>query len=263
MNKIEEKGITLVALVLTILILLILASIGVTSGLSTINYTKFSQFKNELEILQTKVNELNQNNQINIGKELSKEQKNIFNIEEITNIIFNNKTEEEKQKIKTGFKYFDIDDIEKEFNLASIKREYVINIEYRYIIFYKGFEYKGITYYMINQMNGGIHNIEYKDKNSKTGTFEVITTNEYDRWKIEITNIKYDGYINNWDVKYKYSPVNDTNNIQDSEEWIKVNSLQFYVTEPGNYYIRVSHGEDINLTLEKEGESSEQYITIL
>ena len=44
MNKIEEKGITLVALVLTILILLILASIGVTSGLSTINYTKFSQF---------------------------------------------------------------------------------------------------------------------------------------------------------------------------------------------------------------------------
>lgn len=263
MNRIEEKGITLIALVLTILILLILASIGATSGMSTINYTKFSQFKNELEILQTKVNELNQNNQINIGKELSQEQKNIFNIEEITNIIFNNKTEEEKQKIQKGFKYFNVNDIEKEFNLGSIKREYIINIEYRYIIYYEGFEYKGVTYYMINQMNDGIHNIEYKDKNSKTGTFETIVTKQSDRWKVEITNIKYDGYINNWDVKYKYNPINDTNNVEYSEEWINVNGLQFYVTEPGNYYIKVSHGEDINLTLEKEVESSEQYITIL
>ena len=247
MKKAKDRGITLISLVLTVLILLIIASIGFTSGMSTINYAKFSEFKSELEILQTKVNELNQNNQVNIGRELNQEQKNVFEKKEIIDIIFNNKSEEEKQKIQNGFRYYNTSDIEKEFNLGNIKREYIINVEYRYIIYYEGFEYKGIIYYMINQIGDTIYNIEYKDKNSKTGTFEVIITNEYDRWKVQIINIKYDGYINNWDVKYKYNPINDNNNIEDNyEEWVNVNGLVFYVTKPGNYYIKVSNGEDIN-----------------
>lgn len=264
MIKTKDKGITLISLVLSILILLILASIGFTAGMSTINYAKFSEFKSELQILQTKVNELNQNNQLNIGKELNQEQKKVFEKKEIIDIIFKNKSEEEKQKIINGFRYYSASDIGKKFDFESIKRDYIINVEYRYIIYYQGFEYKGIIYYMINQMNDTVYNVEYKDKNSKTGTFEIVTTKEYDRWKIEITNIKYDGYINNWDVKYRYDSINSDNNLNyDYEDWINVNGLVFYVTKPGNYYIKVSNGDDINLKLEKEGVDLEQYFTIL
>lgn len=264
MIKTKDKGITLISLVLSILILLILASIGFTAGMSTINYAKFSEFKSELQILQTKVNELNQNNQLNIGKELNQEQKKVFEKKEIIDIIFKNKSEEEKQKIINGFRYYSASDIGKKFDFESIKRDYIINVEYRYIIYYQGFEYKGIIYYMINQMNDTVYNVEYKDKNSKTGTFEIVTTKEYDRWKIEITNIKYDGYINNWDVKYRYDSINSDNNLNyDYEDWINVNGLVFYVTKPGNYYIKVSNGDDINLKLEKDGLDLEQYFTIL
>ena len=88
MNTTEEKGVTLIALVTTIVILLILASVGYASGTEAINFASFSQFKNELKVLQTKVNELNQNNEIDVGQDLKETQKEILNIETISNIIY-------------------------------------------------------------------------------------------------------------------------------------------------------------------------------
>ena len=126
----EEKGVTLLVLVTTIIILLILTSIGVTSGISTLNSAKFSQFKEELKILQTKVNELNQNDEINLGEELTETQKNILNITDISKIIYNDKTEEEKKEIQNGFRYFNNDSLKNELNLEGIKRDYLINFKY-------------------------------------------------------------------------------------------------------------------------------------
>ena len=238
MNTTEEKGITVITLITTIVILLILASIGVTSGMSTIKSMNFSEFKSELKILQTKVNELNQNNKLEIGQELTEEQKNIFNITTISNIIFKDKSEEEKTKIQNGFKYCDIDYIKNDFELGSIKRDYIINVEYRYVICYDGFSYKGTTYYMVNQLENEIYNVNYNDKNEKTGSFEVNYTKESDRWKIEVSNIEYNGYINNWEVKYR---------LEGESYWKTANNLSFYVTKEGNYYVQLVHGDDINL----------------
>lgn len=239
MCKMEEKGVTLIALVTTIVILFILSSIGATAGMSTINWASFSQFKDELKILQTKVNELNQNNEIDIGQELNEEQKKLLNNSTISSIIYNKKTDEEKIKIQNGFRYCNKDYIRKEFNLESVKRDYLINVEYRYVICYKGFEYDKNIYYMINQIDNSIYNVDYNDKNPKEGNFDfdVNYTKENDRWKIEISNIIYTGYISNWNVEYR---------LDGESRWKKANGLKFYVTKAGNYYVQVSH-DDINL----------------
>ena len=106
MKKIkQEKGVTLAILVVMIIILLILATVGVKSWNQTIEYSAFNEFTAELQVIQSKVNELNQNQKIDIGTEITENQKNILDIEEIKNIIFKNKTDEEIAKIKDGFRY--------------------------------------------------------------------------------------------------------------------------------------------------------------
>lgn len=238
MNKTKEKGVTLVALVTTIVIMLILASVGFVSGTEVINFANFSQFKNELNILQTKINEMNLNNQVNVGQELTEEQETILNIEAISNIIYEEKSNEEKTKIKQGFRYCNSEYIKNNFNLESVKRDYLVNVEYRYIIYIDGFHYKGNIYYMIDQIDNGLYNVQYKDKNEKVGSFQVTSIQENDVWKIEISNITYNGYINNWQVKYR---------LQEDSYWKTTNNLSFYVTEEGNYYVKVVHGDDIDL----------------
>ena len=84
MKKIkQESGVTLVILVVMIIILLILASVGVTSWNQTIEYSAFNEFTAELQVMQSKVNELNQNKNTDIGteiSEISENQKNILDI---------------------------------------------------------------------------------------------------------------------------------------------------------------------------------------
>lgn len=238
MNTTEEKGVTLIALVTTIVILLILASVGYASGSEAINFANFSQFKTELEVLQTEVNELNQNNEIDVGQELTETQKNFLNNEIISDIIYNGKTEEEKVKIQEGFRYCNSDYIKSYFSLESVKRDYLINVEYRYVIYSNGFNYRDTTYYMVNQIDGGLYNVQYNDKNEKAGSFEVNSVKENDRWKIEVSDITYNGYVNNWQVKYR---------LEDDSNWKTANNLSFYVTKEGNYYVQVVYGDDINL----------------
>lgn len=230
MKKTQEKGVTLVALVITIVALLIILSITVNSGMPTIEISKFNQFKYELKVLQTKVNELNQNNEIEIGiKELTQEQK-----EKITRNIKNI-----DETIISDFRYCDKTYIQNELGLQSVERDYLINVKNRYVISVEGFEYEGTTYYMINQLPDGVYNVEYNDKNPKTGefSFDVNSVKEGDKWKIEVSNIEYPGYINNWKVQYREA---------DETTWKTVNGLSFYVKKQGNYYVRVVY-EDINL----------------
>lgn len=243
MKKIkQENGVTLVILVVMIIILLILASIGVTSWNQAIEYAKFNEFTAELQVMQSKVNELNQNKKTDIGKEITENQKNILETEEIKNIIFKNKTDEEITKIKDGFRYCSKEFINQNLELDSINRDYLINVEKRYVVSYEGLKYKGKIYYMSEQLENGQYNVEYNNKNSSTGSFEVNTQKEGNRWKVEISNIQYDGYVSKWQVKYKLS----TNDF-----WQTSNELTFYVTEQGYYDIKVVHGDEIELEKKK------------
>lgn len=167
MNKTEEKGVTLVVLVTTIVLILLISSLGTMAGISTLDSVRLSQFKKELKILQVEVDELNQNNQFKndeFGQALTNKQEEIFNISEINNIIFSGKTDEEKAYIKQGFRYCNKEYISKQFNFSSIKRDYYINVEYRYIICSEGIEKSNKMYYMINQFEDGIYVVEYKNE---------------------------------------------------------------------------------------------------
>ena len=237
MERKSEKGVTLVALVITIIILIIISSIGIMSGKGTIESAKYSQFMHELIELQTKVNELNQNGDTEIGRRLTDEQKEVFNNSVITEIIYNGKTEEEQNKIKDGFRYCNKAYIKQQLGIET-EREYLINVEYRYIIYKDGYEYDGTTYYMPQQVNGTLYNVEYNNKNEKNGDFEINTTYEKDKCKIEITNINYDGYINDWQVKYK---------LRTSNQWNTSDNLSFYISNQGVYDIKVVHGDEIEL----------------
>lgn len=238
MKKTKENGITLVTLVITIIVLLMLTSIGTTEGISTINMAKFNQFKNELQMLQTKVNDLNQENKTDIGIELTTTQQNILNIEEVYNIIYKNRTDEEKTDVRDSFKYLTSNDIKEELGLEGIKRDYLISIKYRYVVSCQGIEYKEQTYYMIEQIGNGLYNVEYKDKNSKIGKFDVNAEIDKDKWKITVSNIQYDGYVSNWQVKYK---------MAGDEYWKTSDNLEFYVEQSGSYIINVVHGNEIDL----------------
>lgn len=243
MKKIkQEKGVTLAILVVMIIILLILASIGITSWNQAIEYSNFNEFTAELQVMQSKVNELNQNKKTDIGTVITENQKNTLNVEEVKNIIFKNKTGEETTKIKEGFRYCSKEWIKQNLELDSINRDYLINVEKRYVVSCTGFKYKNKTYYMSEQLENGQYNVEYNNKNSSTGSFDVNTQKEENRWKVEISNIQYDGYISNWQVKYKLS----TNDF-----WQTSNELTFYVTEQGYYDIKVVHGTEIELETNK------------
>lgn len=234
----KEKGITLITLVVTIIVLLILVSVGTISGISTINSMAFNEYKNELKVMQTKVNELNISGKTNLGQELISTQKNLLDLEVISNIIYKDVTEEEKTEIEEGFRFFDVDSIKNQIGLDGIKREYLINVEYRFVICYQGFKYEENTYYMIDQIENEIYNVRYQDKNDESGDFEVNIINENNRWKIEISDIQYNGYINNWQTKYK--KVGD-------EYWNTSNGLNFYVIEEGNYYVKVVYKDEVDL----------------
>ena len=238
MKRKSEKGVTLVALVTTIILLLILSTIGVTSGKSTIEFSNFNKLKNQLTVLQTKVNELNQQNKTDIGQEIGDNQKLILNNEIVSNIIYKDKTEEEKNTIEAGFRLLNGNQIKDQLGLDGYKGNYLINVEYRYVVLCEGLEYNGITYYMIDQMEDGLYNVEYHNKNSDSGSFEVNIIAEGDKCKVEITDINYDGYVSDWQVKYKLST---------NSQWNTSDDLNFYVRQQGVYDIKVVHGDEIEL----------------
>ena len=235
MKKTNEKGITLVTLVITIIVLSILASIGITSGNQTIDMAKYNQFKSELTTLQTKINEYNPKD--NIGQKLSSSQEAILNTKEVSDIIYKAKTEEEKAKIKNGFTFASSYTIQKQLGL-EVSKDYLINIEYRYVVACKGVEYDVTTYYMINQMGSGLYNVNYSNKNSETGSFELESQKVGNQWKITVSNIQHEGYVSNWQVKYKLSG---------DEYWKSTENLEFYVPKAGYYIVKVVHGDEINL----------------
>ena len=244
MIKTNEKGITLVALIIIIIILIILTGIGVNYGSSVVETSRFTEFKTELKTIQARVNELNEADELEIGNALTSEQNEFIDANTnnvVTDIIYNGKTETlEKQAIKEGFRYLESADIEEDLMLEGITRSYLINIEYRYVICYEGFTYKGTTYYMSEQMEDSIYNVQYQNKNPSTGSFEVETAviEKNTKWKIEISNINYEGNISNWTVKYK---------LEDNSYWDTTDNLTFYVKKAGTYIINVVHGNEVDL----------------
>ena len=92
----KDKGITIISLVITVIILVVLGSIATYSEVSTVKESHFYNGVQQMKIMQSKVNELNQNKETDIGEKITENQKNTLDIEEIKNII------ESKDRHKAG-----------------------------------------------------------------------------------------------------------------------------------------------------------------
>ena len=227
--KENRKGITLVSLVITIIVLLILASIATYSGINVIKSSKLTAFTTELKIMQTQVNELYQrykdgnNNVLEFGTDLgsvSEQANKAFNASGITD--------------QSGYRYFDQNTIKDNLKIEGVEGEFFVNIQTRSVVSYEGFKYEGETYYTLDQLPDGLYNVKYNDKNINVDkpTFDTsVEEISENKWRITISNIQYEGYIDKWDVNYQLEGQN-----------YKSEDLSFIVTQKGEYTISISNG---------------------
>jgi len=250
-NK-ENKGITLISLIITIIVLIILASITTYSGIDAINSSKFTAFGAELKIMQTQVNNIYQkykdNNTIIIDEttyygEAQKDNEEgkitILKLgEEITgdkviqaNSIF---TESESGITSSeGYRYWSNELISK-LGIEGVSGDYFVNIEKRSVVSYEGHKYEGKTYYTINQTSNSLYNVEYEDANTGKPTFDVSYEEIGNgKWRVTISNIEYEQYINKWEIQYKNN--ND-------EDWKTSEDMTFIIEGLGNYKVKLVNG---------------------
>lgn len=227
----KENGITLMSLVITIVILLILASIATYSGIEVIKSSKLTKFTTEMKIMQTQVNELYQKMQDGdttieeLGKDIS-DQTQVDKIFDAVGI----ETVDERGK----YRYFDKDTIEK-LNIEGVSGTFLVNIYKRSVISYEGFQYEDKYYYTLDQLPNGLYNVEYEEKNTNKPTFDTnVEKVSEGKWRITVSNINYDGYINKWSVKYK---------LEDSDNWSTSEDLSFVVNEQGNYLVKIENNK--------------------
>ena len=97
---------------------------------------------------------------------------------------------------------------------------------------YQGFKYQGKRYYTLEQLTNRIYNVEYQE-NTNIPTFDASAEQIGDnKWKITISNIQYDGYIDKWQVKYQ---------LDGQDYWSTSDNLEFIVNEEGIYKITINN----------------------
>jgi len=225
----SQKGITLVSLVITIIVLSILASIATYSGISVIKSSKFTTFTAELKIMQTGVNTVYEdskqkgNNIEQYGEEITKE------VQTQANKVFT--TEASGITEQTGYRYWSNNYIKNTLKIEGVEQSFFVNLEKRSVVSYEGLEYEGKTYYTLEQLPNGLYNVEYEKPTAEAPTFDVrMETISDNKWRITVSNIQYDGYIDRWQVAYQ---------LENSDYWSTTKDLNFVVTEEGNYNIQV------------------------
>ena len=226
--KDNRKGITLVSLVITIVVLLILASIATYSGIEVIKSSRLTTFTTEMKIMQTQVNELYQrykdgdNTVLGLGKDLD-------SVSEQANKVFTEK--ESGITDQNEYQYFDQNTIKNVLKIEGVEGEFFVNIKNRSVVSYQGFQYEGKTYYTLEQLPDGLYNVEYKENTAMPSFDAIVEEISENKWKISITNIQYEGYIDKWDVNYQLEGQN-----------YKSEDLSFVVTQKGDYIIFISNG---------------------
>ena len=242
----NQKGITLVSLVITIIVLLILASITVNVSLETIRSSNYMAFKTEMQLLQTKVDEIyssDKDNLSNYGVDMTTDQKEIFNVSEVDEVL--SSKDVDIDQLEQGFKYFSESYLVDDLKIEGITRDYYINMNKRIIIATEPVEYDGVKYYMLEQMPDGTYNVNY---NTNIGdiTFSYSSkVTDGNKGIIYISDIKAEGNIEKWQIRYKRK---NADNWNITNEFIG-NSYEINVDKISEYEVQVFHGEDLNSSI--------------
>lgn len=224
------KGITLIALIITIILLIILASVATYSGKQVINSAKLTAFTAELKIMQTQVNRIYEeyNGIDQYGNAIEGK------VEEQAKKVFSELEKDTEEGINgyVGYRYWSNEEI-KRLGIEGVKEDFFVNLEKRSIVSYKGLEYEGKTYYTLNQVPDNLYNVKYEEKDAEKPTFDVdIEKIGREKWRVNITNIQYSGYINKWQVKYR---------LEEKDYWNTTEDLSFVINEEGKYQLQIQN----------------------
>ncbi len=249
MKKINNRGITLAALVITVIILLILASVATYSGLNVVKFSKLTTFTTEMKIMQTKVNEIYQKykdgNSIEIdgttyyGKNKNSGEPTILDIGQTLDSVSTqaNKVFTESASgitDKSGYKYWN-NELVKKLGIDGVDGDFFVNIEKRSIVSYDGVTYEGKDYYTLEQVPNNLYNVEHEGQSQSVPTFDITSEEiEKETWKVTISNIQYNGYISKWEVKYQ---------LKGETNWQTSQDLSFTVTKAGTYNVKLENGD--------------------
>ena len=232
----NSKGVTLLALVITIIVLLILAAVATYSGMDIIQSSKLTAFTTEMKIMQTQVNDLydkwksGEINKDEIGKDLTY---NTTVQNQANNVLIDELGLENNFSDLTGYRYFDQETIQG-LGIDGVEQEFFVNIENREVISYEGLLYDGDMYYTLNQLPQGLYNVDYDPQQSSGPTFDVSFEKIGDeKYRITISNIQYDGYIDKWYVKYQEDG---------ADYWNTTEDMSFVVNKKANYTVYIENG---------------------
>ena len=83
-----------------------------------------------------------------------------------------------------------------------------------------------------------MYNVEYTEPTTEKPTFKIDgECIGMDKWRITISNIQYNGYIDKWQVKYQ---------LEGQESWYTSEDLSFVVNKDGTYKIQIMNGNVIS-----------------
>lgn len=223
----NEKGITLISLAITIIVMLIIVGAVTYSGRESIDTSKRVAFISEMEIIQSKVNNIYEKRKLsqedkqyydNLGQELS-----VLEAETLYKILGDSSVD--------GFKYFSKEDL-KNLELENITQGVIINFDTREVISVNGIKIDDTMYYKLKDIpNYTGYNVEYVEKNTQAPSFDIDIIRLENSWKFTVKNIVYNSNVNGGTVSYK---------LHDNTNWILVNDFSFEVDKSGLYDIRLT-----------------------
>ena len=258
MRKISNnRGVTLTALVITIILLLILAGVAISAGKSSIDSARLTTYGIELQTMQNKVNELNQ--------ELIRKQKNnAQNEAQAIQILGKNlqNSEQEAEAFagagvtdKSGYRYYDKETV-KELGFPNYNQEFLVNIEKRSVISLNGIEYEGETKWTSEELDES-YNVEYSGIDSEI-TFDLSSIEN----KIYINNITTTGDVKKYSVYYGQGTSASNVDWRIAQNETTETNCTIEVYNEGNYYVKVvDSAGNVSATEEENVQISRMAIT--
>ena len=281
MKKLNEKGITLIALVITIIILIVLASIGTYAAKETIESARLTKFTSELKIMQYKVNELynswKENRTITIDGETYGNSNNKEGIKDIDKDLgqsigecpkSSQASEALKGKTEGNYRYFS-NDLIKKLEVEDVEQDFFIDIETRSVVSCDGVRNKEDEwYYDLEQVSDSVYNVKYEPEKYLDPTFNITTEENKGVSKIIISNVEYKGYIKKWKIKYGLVESESVKNWYEIPDYWDGKSYSFSVDTPNagttyKYKVQIfnepvsSAEKDVTIVIPEEKEPEE------
>lgn len=243
----DNKGITLVSLIITIIIMSILVSVVTYSGIDTYKNAKITNFVAQMQLIQTKVDDLVETKTIEEINDLGLQE---ITTEEQKNIISMAYNDNQEIISNTDYKLITADNIVNLFEIEDIESDIMVNFKTREVVSVKGIEYEGTTYYTQYKLPNGQAIIRNTTKTDRNLVFNIeppiidglnatITIKD-----IEITNgtLRYKEQNDNyWQTITNYTKAEDEYTIAIS----KSGTYEFVLTDNVT-------GENSNIKTEDE-----------